>query len=103
MVVEEGVFLVRVEGMKDGERVRRDCYVDTPGLEDSFKRAGISHESYLTGQSAYLFAKMLVNGKVAQKGVFPPEALDPQARSYFLGEAAKLDITVDEIVERRLY
>jgi hypothetical protein len=46
---------------------------------------------------------MLANGRVQQKGVFPPEALDAEARAYFLAEAAKLDITVDEVVERRLF
>jgi hypothetical protein len=46
---------------------------------------------------------MLVNGNVSQKGVFPPEALDADARAYFLKEAAKLDLTVDRYIERRLF
>jgi saccharopine dehydrogenase-like NADP-dependent oxidoreductase len=103
MEVEEGVVRVRVDGVEAGERVRRDSYVETLGLEDSFERAGISHEAYLTGQSAYLFTKMLADGRVKQTGAIPPEALDAEARAYYLAEAAKLDITVDEVVERRLY
>ena len=63
----------------------------------------MSHESYLTGGCASLFVKMLVNGNVTQKGVFPPEVLDADARAYFLKEAAKLDLTVDRYVERRLF
>jgi hypothetical protein len=46
---------------------------------------------------------MFVNGKIDRKGVFPPEALDADARAYFLKELAALDITVDEIVQRRVY
>jgi saccharopine dehydrogenase-like NADP-dependent oxidoreductase len=46
---------------------------------------------------------MLIKGEVSHKGVFPPEALDADARAYFLKEAAKLDITVDQYVERRLF
>jgi saccharopine dehydrogenase-like NADP-dependent oxidoreductase len=99
---EEGAFLVRVDGVKDGQPLRIDSYVNTPDLHTSFEKARISHESYYTGQAAALFARMFVNGRVDRKGVFPPEAFGPDARAYFLGEAAKLDITVDEIVERRL-
>jgi saccharopine dehydrogenase-like NADP-dependent oxidoreductase len=103
MVSEEGAFLVRVDGMKSGDPLRIDSYVNVPGLRESFDRAGISHESYYTGQGAALFTKMLVNRKIKLHGVFPPEALDFEERAYFLAEAAKLDITVDEIVTRRLY
>jgi saccharopine dehydrogenase (NAD+, L-lysine-forming) len=103
MLLEEGAFLVRVEGQKDGGAVRIDTYVNAPDLHTSFAKAKITHESYYTGQGAFLFTKMLVNDKVGLKGVFPPEALDAAARAYFLSEAAKLDITVDEYIERRLY
>jgi len=101
--LEEGAMLVRVDGLKDGERVRVDSYVNTPGLRDSFAKARISHESYFTGQCAWLFTKMLIHGEVGQKGVFPPEVLGAEARAYFLREAAKLDITVDQYIERRLF
>ena len=100
---DEGAFLVRVDGEIDGNEVRIDSYLNTPGLKDSFERAGISHEAYLTGHSAYLFTKLLVREKIDQKGVFPPEALEAPARAYYLEEAAKLDLTVDEVVQRRLY
>jgi saccharopine dehydrogenase-like NADP-dependent oxidoreductase len=100
--LEEGAFLIRVDGLKDGEKVRVDSYVNVPGLRESFKRAGISHEAYLTGQCAWLFTKMLIKGEVSQTGVFPPEVLEAEARAYFLKEAAKLDITVDQYIERRL-
>jgi saccharopine dehydrogenase-like NADP-dependent oxidoreductase len=103
MVMEEGAFLVRVDGVKDGSPLRIDSYVNAPDLTTSFAKAGITHESYYTGQGAFLFTKMLVQGKVGLTGVFPPEALDAEARAYYLAEAAKLDITVDEVTERRLY
>ncbi len=100
--LEEGAFLVRVDGVKDGEALRIDSYVNAPDLHTSFEKARISHESYYTGQGAFLFSKMFVNGKVDRTGVFPPEAFGPEARAYYFREAAKLDITVDEIVQRRL-
>jgi len=101
--LEEGAFLIRVDGKKDGDDFRMDSYVNMPGLRESFDRAGISHESYFTGQGASLFTKMLVNDKLTLKGVFPAEALGAEERAYYLAEAAKLDITVDQVTERRAY
>ena len=103
LVMEEGVMLIRVDGIKDGEKVRVDSYVNTPGLLESFEKARISHEAYFTGQCGWLFTKMLIKGEVTQKGVFPPEVLEAKPRAYFLEEAAKLDITVDQYIERRLF
>ncbi|MCF7928671.1 MAG: saccharopine dehydrogenase NADP-binding domain-containing protein [Spirochaetales bacterium] len=103
MKSEEGAFLVRVEGKQNGRDVRIDSYANAPGLIDSFKMAGITHESYFTGQSAFLFTKMFVNNKISTTGVFPPEVLEAAERKYFFTEAAKLELTVDQFVERRLY
>jgi saccharopine dehydrogenase-like NADP-dependent oxidoreductase len=103
MVSEEGAFLVRVEGTRKGRNVRIDSYAGAPGLTESFEKAGITHESYFTGQAAFLFSKMFVHGKITQRGVFPPEVLEAEERAFYLAEAAKLDITVDQYVETRLY
>jgi len=56
----------------------------------------------LTGQSAFLFTKLFVNDKLSQTWVFPPEVLDLETRNYYLAEAAKLGITIDEISQARL-
>ena len=102
MVSEEGTSLVRVQGRKDGAPVCYDNYIDAPGLTECFAKYGITHESFLTGQAAFLFTKLLVNGRVDTRGVFPPEVLDEPARKYYLAEAAKLGITVEEIRKTRL-
>jgi saccharopine dehydrogenase-like NADP-dependent oxidoreductase len=100
---EEGAFLIRVDGKKDGKQIRIDNYVNTPGVFDAFEKAGLTAETYLTGQCGALFTKLFVNDRIHQKGMFPPEVLDNDQRAYYLKEAAKLDITVDQIVEKRLY
>ena len=100
---EEGAFLVRVDGEKDGKPVRIDNYVNAPGVAEAFEKAGLTAETYLTGQCGALFTKMFVNDKIYQKGLFPPEVFDDEQRDYYLNEAAKLDITVDQIVEKRLF
>lgn len=103
MVSEDGVFLVRVEGMKGGRKVRIDSYANAPGLTEAFALSGMTHESYFTGQAAFLFTKMFVNGRIETRGCFPPEVLEKKERDYYLSEAAKLSLTVDEYVETRLF
>jgi saccharopine dehydrogenase (NAD+, L-lysine forming) len=103
MELEEGAFVVRVNGWKDGKFLEIENYVYAPGLTESFALAQITHESYFTGQSAFLFTKMLLNGIVKKSGLFPPEMLDQEERNYFLREAEKLKITVDRTVKTRLF
>jgi len=99
LISEEGAFQVVVAGTKEGKPVRITCYVNAPGLIDAFEKSGLTHESYLTGQSAFIFTKMLVNDVIQQKGAIAPEVLNAAEREYFFNEAEKLDITVDRIIE----
>ena len=103
MYSEEGVFLVRVAGLKNGRKTTVDLYGNAPGLIDSFKMAKITHESYFTGQAAFLFTKMLVNDKIETRGVFPPEVMEAEERAYYLKEAAKLELTVDMDISTQLF
>ncbi|OQY08344.1 MAG: hypothetical protein B6I22_00970 [Desulfobacteraceae bacterium 4572_123] len=102
MALEEGAMLIRVTGTKNGKQIVLNNYINAPGLTEAFEKHGITHESFLTGQSAFLFTKLFVNDRIEEKGVFPPEVLGADSRNYYLKEAAKLGITVDEIVESRL-
>jgi saccharopine dehydrogenase (NAD+, L-lysine-forming) len=102
MEMEEGAAMVRVQGSKGGKPLCIDSYINAPGLTESFEKYGITHESFLTGQSAFLFTKLFVNDKILEKGVFPPEVLGQETRAYYLGEAAKLGITIDEIQKAEL-
>jgi saccharopine dehydrogenase-like NADP-dependent oxidoreductase len=95
VIKEEGAFLVRVEGLKAGSAMRIDSYVNAPGLVESFQKAGLSHEAFLTGQCAAVFVKMMVDGIFAETGVFAPEQLPVDARRYYFEELAKLGVTVD--------
>lgn len=99
---EEGAFLVRLKGKKDGKEMEIENYVNAPGLTESFALAKLTHESYFTGQGAFLFTKMLVNNIVNRTGLFPPEVLEQKERNYYFKEAEKLKITVDCTVKTRL-
>jgi saccharopine dehydrogenase-like NADP-dependent oxidoreductase len=99
LISEEGAFQVLVEGTKDGQPIRITNYVNAPGLIEAFEKSGLTHESYLTGQCAFIFTKMLVNDVIRQKGAIAPEVLNATERKYFFTEAQKLDITIDQIIE----
>ncbi len=99
LILEEGALQVLVEGKKDDKPVRITSYANAPGLIEAFEKSGLSHESYLTGQCAFIFTKMLVNDVIQRKGAIAPEVLDAAERRYFFKEAQKLDITVDHIIE----
>ena len=102
LAMEEGAFLVRVEGYKADKPTRVDCYVNAPGLEDAFAQSGLSHEAYLTGQCAAVFAKMLVEDIFSAGGLFVPEQLPDDARFFCFQQLAGLGITIDEVLERTI-
>ncbi len=99
LVSEEGAFQVLVIGVKDGKKIKITNYINAPGLLEAFKKSGLSHESYLTGQSAFIFTKMLVNDVIKQKGVIAPEVLNSHECVYFFKEAKKFNITVESIID----
>ena len=101
--MEEGAFLVRVQGQKDGRHVCIDSYMIAPGLKEAFETSRISHESYSTGQCASVFAKMMVNAVFTEKGLFSPEELETSPRAFCFRELARLGVTLEEIVGTRLY
>ena len=100
VILEEGAFLVRVDGHKEGSPIRIDCYVNAPGLVESFEKAGLTHEAYLTGQCAAAFVKLMVDDVFTEKGLFAPEQLNAPSRRYYFHELAKLSVTIDEIIEK---
>jgi hypothetical protein len=45
---------------------------------------------------------LLVDDVFVEKGLFAPEQLHAASRHYYFQELAKLGVTVDEIIERKL-
>ena len=97
VITEEAAFLVRVDGFKDGKPVRVDTYANAPGLVDAFKKSGLTHEAFMTGQCAAVFVKMMVEDVFTKSGLYVPEQLDRKARAYYFKELAKLGVTVEKI------
>jgi saccharopine dehydrogenase (NAD+, L-lysine forming) len=102
IAMEEGAFLVRVHGVKNGKPMCIENYLSAPGLEEAFEKSQISHESYVTGQCASVFARMMVNDVFTEKGLYSPEELGARERAFCFRELATLGVTIDEIVETQL-
>ena len=99
LVKDEGAFVVVALGMKVGKRVLVETYLYAPGCVESFERAGITGEMYLTGQCGSLFTKMFVNDEYTQKGLISSDMLTDEECGKYLDYAAQLDITLETEVK----
>ncbi|MGD1974842.1 MAG: saccharopine dehydrogenase NADP-binding domain-containing protein [Desulfobacterales bacterium] len=99
LVMEEGAFLVRVDGYKDEKPMRTDCNINAPGLLEAFETSGLSHEAYLTGHCASVFVRMMVDDAFTAKGLFVPEQLPADARRYCFQKLALLGINIEKRIE----
>ena len=69
-------IVVEVRGKKGGSRVKYNLST-MASHTDSYRKLRESGTSFLTGVVPAVIARMLAEGKVRQKGVIPPESLDP--------------------------
>ncbi|MBQ2233520.1 MAG: hypothetical protein II423_08870, partial [Erysipelotrichaceae bacterium] len=98
-IIEEGVvsdggaFVVEAYGKKDGKDVMVELHLNAPGLVESYEKAKMSGEMYLTGQGAFLYTKLLVNDMISQKGLISSDMLDEKQVEQYVEWAKQLDIT----------
>ena len=92
---DSGCMVIEAYGKKDGKDVLVETHVFAPGLVESFEKAGITAEMYLTGQGGYLFSKLFVNDKLDQKGLISSDMLSFEQVDTYFQYAAELDITLD--------
>ena len=69
-------IVVEVKGKKGGSGVKYNLST-MASHTDSYRRLHESGTSFLTGVVPAVIVRMLAEGKVRQKGVIPPESLDP--------------------------
>ena len=94
LVRDEGAFVTECTGTKDGKKVIAVTSLTAPGCVESFERAGITGEQYLTGQCGSLFTKMFVNDDYTQTGLISSDMLTYEECDKYIAYAAKLDITL---------
>ncbi len=64
------------KGVKDGKEVGYFIWVQL-NHKDIFRKYGHSATAYSVGVPLAVAAKLFARGKITQKGVFPPEMMDP--------------------------
>lgn len=99
LVSDSGCMVVEAYGMRDGKKVKNEIHVFAPGLVESYEKAGITSEMYLTGQGGSLFTKLFINDIYTQEGLITSDMLTYDEIDYYFDEAAKLDITLDKRTE----
>jgi len=99
LVSDTGAMVVEAIGLKDGKKVKVETHVFAPGLVESFEKAGITAEMYITGQGGALFTKMFINDMYTQKGLISSDMLEFEQIDYYLKCAEGLGITLETSVE----
>jgi len=95
LVSDSGCMVIEAYGKKDGKDVLVENHVMAPGLVESFEKAGITAEMYLTGQGGYMFSKLFVNDKLDQKGLISSDMLSMEQVDTYFEYAAELGITLE--------
>lgn len=99
LVCDSGCMVIEAYGKKDGKDVLVETHVFAPGLVESYEKAGITAEMYLTGQGGYLFSKLFVNDQFDQKGFISSDMLSMEQVDKYFEYAAELGITLDTKVK----
>jgi len=95
LVSDSGCMCVEAYGERNGKKVKNEIHVMAPGLRESYERAGITAEMYLTGPSGFLFTRMFVEEKYGQTGLISSDMLTYEEIDYYFKQAAKLGITLE--------
>lgn len=99
LVCDSGCMVIEAYGKKDDKDVLVETHVFAPGLVESYEKAGITAEMYLTGQGGYLFSKLFVNDLFDQKGFISSDMLSMEQVDKYFEYAAELGITLDTVVK----
>lgn len=94
LVTDSGCMVIQAIGEKDGKLVKVETHVQAPGLVESFQKAGITAEMYLTGQGGFLFSKLFLNDRFDQVGLISPDMLSMEQVDTYFEYAKALDITL---------
>ena len=70
-----------------------ELHLQAPGLIESYQKARMTGEMYLTGQGAFLYTKLLVNDMIDQKGLISSDMLSDKQVEQYIRWAEELGIT----------
>ena len=93
LVSDGGAFVIEAYGKKDGKDVVVELHLTAPGLVESYEKARMTSEMYLTGQGAFLYTKLFVNDMIDQKGLISSDMLSDRQIEQYIEWAKELGIT----------
>jgi len=92
---DSGAMVIEAYGKKDGKDILVEVHVSAPGLVESYERAGMTAEMYLTGQGGFLYSKMFVNDKFKEPGLFTSDMLSMDQVDCYFDYEKEFDITLN--------
>ena len=93
IIADGGAFVIEAYGKKDGKDVMVELHLSSPGLLESYEKAQMTGEMYLTGQGAFLYTKLFVNDMITQKGLISSDMLNDEQVEQYIKWARDLGIT----------
>ncbi len=99
MELDAGCMVIEAYGQKDGKDTLVEVHVSAPGFVESFEKAGMTGEMYLTGQGGFLFSKMFINNDFDQVGLISSDMLSLDQVDKYFEYAKELEITLDTIIK----
>lgn len=99
LALDDGCMLIEAVGKKDGRDIQVRTEVNAPGFAESYAKSGITAEMYLTGQSGFLFSKLILEGHMEQTGLITSDMLTMEQVDIYFDYAKDLEITLTTHVE----
>lgn len=99
LALDDGCMLIEAVGKKDGRNIQVRTEVNAPSFAESYAKSGITAEMYLTGQSGFLFSKLILEGHMEQTGLITSDMLTMEQVDIYFDYAKDLEITLTTHVE----
>ena len=101
MALDSGCMVIEAYGRKGNDSLLVEVHVNAPGFVESFEKAGMTGEMYLTGQGGYLFSKLFIDGTLDNEyGVISSDMLSDEQIDRYFEYAAALDITLETRIKK---
>ena len=101
LISDSGCMVIEAYGKKDGKNILAETHVFAPGLQESYDKAGITAEMYLTGQGGFLYSKLFINDKFIHPGLFTSDMLTMEQVDTYFEYAAELGITLETKIKEQ--
>lgn len=95
IISDDGCMVAEAHGKKDGNDVVVENHIFAPGLAESYERAEMTGEMYVTGQGGFLFSKLMVNDDLNMTGLITSDMLPMDMVDKYFEYAADFGITLE--------